>query len=94
MFPTQIEELVLSTPALSGQYQIVVTREALLDEVEVLTEVKTVHAGADREAISRELQGRIKTLIGVSTKVTVGLPESIERTLVGKARRVVDKRPK
>jgi len=94
LFPTQIEELVLSQPELSGQYQLVVTREGLLDEVEVLAEVTPAHAGADRGALGRELQGRIKTLIGVSTRVSIGLPESIERTLVGKARRVVDKRPK
>jgi phenylacetate-CoA ligase len=94
LFPTQIEELVLSTPELSGQYQLVVTRDGLLDEVEVLAEVTPAHAGADRAALGRELQHRIKTLIGVSTRVSVGLPESIERTLVGKARRVLDKRPK
>ena len=93
LFPTQIEELVLAMEPLAGQYQLVVTREGLLDEVEVLCEVVPAHAGADRSAIGRELQGRIKTLIGVSTRVTVGLPESITRTLVGKARRVVDKRP-
>jgi phenylacetate-CoA ligase len=40
------------------------------------------------------LQQRIKTLIGVTTTVSVGAPDSIERTLVGKARRVIDKRPK
>jgi phenylacetate-CoA ligase len=94
MFPTQIEELVLSQPKLSGQYPIIVTREGLLDEVEVLAEVLPEHAEADREAIGRELRERIKTLIGVSTRVNVGLPNSIERTLVGKARRVIDKRPK
>lgn len=94
LFPTQIEELVLSQPELSGQYQLIVTREGLLDEVEVLAEVTPAHAGADRAALGRELQQRIKTLIGVSTRVSVGLPESIERTLVGKARRVLDKRPK
>ncbi|MCC6250793.1 MAG: phenylacetate--CoA ligase [Rubrivivax sp.] len=94
LFPTQIEELVLSQPQLSGQYQIVVTREGLLDEVEVLAEVTPAQAGADRAALARELQQRIKTLAGVSTRVTVGLPDSIERTLVGKARRVIDKRPR
>jgi phenylacetate-CoA ligase len=94
MFPTQVEELVLRQGQLSGQYQIVVTREALLDEVEVLVEVTPAHAGADRAGIGRELQERIKTLIGVSTRVSVGLPDSIERTLVGKARRVIDKRPR
>ena len=46
------------------------------------------------EPIARELQHRIKTLCGVSTRVHVGPPDSVERTLVGKARRVVDKRPK
>ena len=94
LFPTQIEELVLAQSQLSGQYQLVVTREALLDEVEVRCEVAPAHAQGDREAIARELQQRIKTLIGVSTRVHVGLPDSVERTLVGKARRVVDNRPK
>jgi phenylacetate-CoA ligase len=94
LFPTQVEELVLKHGKLGGQYQLVVTREGALDEVEVKCEVLPEHAGADLAAVGRELQQRIKTLIGVSTKVTVGAPESIERTLVGKARRVVDKRPK
>ena len=94
LFPTQIEELVLQHGQLSGQYQLVVTREALLDKVTVRCELTAAHLGTDRMAIARELQSRIKTLIGVSTQVDVGLPDSIERTLVGKARRVVDQRPK
>ncbi len=94
LFPTQIEELVLKQGQLSGQYQLVVTREALLDEVTVRCELTPQHASADRHAIARELQQRVKTLIGVSTRVDVGLPDSIERTLVGKARRVIDQRPK
>jgi phenylacetate-CoA ligase len=94
LFPTQIEELVLQHGQLSGQYQLVVTREGLLDEVTVRCELAPGHAQAAREPIAHELQHRIKTLIGVSTTVEVGLPESIERTLVGKARRVVDKRPR
>jgi phenylacetate-CoA ligase len=94
LFPTQIEELVLKDGRLSGQYQLVVTREALLDEVEVRCEVTAEHRHADRDAIGRELQHAIKSLIGVSCSVAVGLPDSIERTLVGKARRVVDKRPR
>lgn len=94
MFPTQIEELVLQTEGLSGQYQIVVTRQGALDEVEVKTELLPSHAAADRGAIAKTLQHRIKTLIGVSTRVDIGAPDSIERTLVGKARRVIDKRPR
>jgi phenylacetate-CoA ligase len=94
LFPTQVEELVLKQGGLSGQYQLVVTREALLDEVEVRCEVLPANISADRDAIGRALQQRIKDLTGVSTTVSVGAPESIERTLVGKARRVIDKRPK
>jgi len=94
LFPTQIEELVLWQGQLSGQYQLVVTRDGHLDEVEVRCEVLPQHSGADRALIGVALQHRIKSLIGVSTTVSVGAPDSIERTLVGKARRVVDKRPK
>jgi len=92
LFPTQIEELVLQQGQLSGQYQIVVTRNGLLDDVRVRCEIQHTHLEADHVAIGRQLENRIKTLIGVSTTVEVGLPESIERTLVGKARRVVDLR--
>ena len=51
----------------------------------------TRHAQA---AVAAGLRHRIKTLIGISTAVNVGLPETLERTLVGKARRVIDKRHK
>jgi phenylacetate-CoA ligase len=94
VFPTQIEELVLQHGQLAGQYQIVVTRDGHLDEIEVLCEVLPSAAGIDTGACAAWLQHRIKTMIGVSARVQVGAPDSIERTLVGKARRVIDKRPK
>jgi phenylacetate-CoA ligase len=94
LFPTQIEEIVLAHGALGGQYQLVVTRDGLLDKIDVLCELLPAQAGADPAAVGRDLQERIKTLTGVSTTVRVGAPDSIERTLVGKARRVVDQRKK
>jgi phenylacetate-CoA ligase len=94
VFPTQFEELVLQMPQLSGQYQLVVTRAGNLDEMQVLVELLPQHESASRDAVAAQLQHRIKNLIGVSTTVSVGGPNTIERTLVGKARRVVDKRPK
>jgi phenylacetate-CoA ligase len=94
VFPTQVEELVIQHGQLSGQYQLVVTRQVALDELQVLCELLPAHAGADRAAVSNALRERIKTMIGVTATVSVGAPESIERTLVGKARRVIDKRPK
>jgi phenylacetate-CoA ligase len=94
VFPTQIEELVLQHGQLSGQYQLVITRQGPLDELQVLCELLPLHASAEREQVAGVLQQRIKTLIGVSATVSVGAPDSIERTLVGKARRVIDKRSK
>ena len=94
VFPTQVEELVLKMPELSGQYQLVVTKSGHLDELQVLVELQPQHEDASRDAVAGRLQERIKTLIGVSTTVSVGAPASIERTLVGKARRVIDKRPR
>jgi phenylacetate-CoA ligase len=92
VFPTQIEELIVQQGQLSGQYQLVVTREGALDQMQVRCEVLPANAGVDRAAIGAALEHRIKTLIGVSTTVSVEAPDSIERTLVGKARRVIDKR--
>ena len=94
LFPTQIEELVLKHGQLSGQYQLVVTREGNLDDVEVRCELLPAHAGVDAATVAAALRQRIKTLIGITTAVTVGLPDSLERTLVGKARRVIDQRRK
>jgi phenylacetate-CoA ligase len=94
VFPTQIEELVIQHGQLSGQYQLVITRDGALDELQVLTELLPLHAGIDRAQVAHALRERIKTMIGVTATVSVGAPESIERTLVGKARRVIDKRPK
>ena len=94
VFPSQVEELILQQDALAGQYQLVVTREGLLDEMEVRVELLPTHADADVSTLARGLQHRIKVMIGVSTRVTIGAPGSVERTLVGKAKRVVDRRPR
>jgi phenylacetate-CoA ligase len=94
LFPTQIEEIVLGHGQLSGQYQLVITREGNLDAVEVRCEVSPAHAGADRGELASWLRQRIKTMIGITTTVDVGLPDTLERTLVGKARRVIDQRKK
>ena len=95
VFPTQIEEIVLQHASLSGQYQLVVGREGALDSLRVRTELNLAAAQSDPDEVAQVaswLQHRIKTLVGVSTTVEVLPPDSIERTLVGKARRVVDQR--
>ena len=95
LFPTQVEEMVLKMPELAAQYQLVLTRSGNLDELEILTEVRPEfdHLGvSDREVLAGKLKHLIKTYIGVSAKITVHTAGLVERTLTGKARRVVDKR--
>jgi phenylacetate-CoA ligase len=97
MFPTQIEELILGMPRLAPIYQIVVTRDGHLDQVEVIAELRP-DAGpvsaADNDALCRELQHCIKIHVGINTRVSILGADQIERSLVGKARRVIDKRPR
>jgi len=97
VFPTQVEEIVLAHERLSGLYQVHVSRDGLLDQVEVHCELQPTGNAiteADRSAIAQWVQHRVKTLIGISTQVRVFDPNSIERTQTGKARRVVDTRPR
>jgi phenylacetate-CoA ligase len=98
VFPTQIEEQIMRDKRLSGNYQIVLTRDGHLDNVEIRVEVQRELSGklsrSETENIARELQHHIKTIIGISTKVNVMEFEAIPRTLTGKARRVIDQRPK
>ncbi len=98
VFPSVIEEQILRDKRLAGTYQIRLTREGHLDSVEVLCELQREFSNLlsplELQAISAELQHRIKTIAGISTAVSVLPHESIARTLTGKARRVVDERPK
>ena len=98
VFPTQIEEQILRDPRLAGIYQIHLSRDGHLDNVEVQCELQRELMGriepAERQQIARGLQQHIKTNIGISTQVQVMDADSIPRTQTGKARRVVDSRPK
>ncbi len=95
VFPTQIEELVLKQAKLGPMYQLVVSREGHLDRLEVKVELRreVIPTAANREAIAHELRDHIKALIGVSTRVRVLDADGIERSLTGKAKRVIDLRP-
>ncbi|MEY4738019.1 MAG: hypothetical protein RL302_2338 [Pseudomonadota bacterium] len=98
VFPTQIEEQILRDKRLSGTYQIMLTRDGHLDDVEVRCELQREWSNRFSEnevqAIAREVQHHIKTIIGISTKVSVMDFDTLPRTQTGKARRVWDERPK
>ena len=97
VFPTQIEEHILRDQRLSGNYQLVLTRDSHLDNLEVRCEIQRDLSGALTTELSSEiakaLQHQIKTAVGVTTRVTVLAFEGIPRTMVGKAKRVIDQRP-
>jgi phenylacetate-CoA ligase len=93
VFPTQIEELMLRDAALAPHYQIEISRPRNLDEMTVVVERVPAAGSADGDAAGQRLAHLIKNLIGVSADVKVLAPGGVERSL-GKAKRIVDKRPK
>jgi phenylacetate-CoA ligase len=94
VFPTQIEELILRVKTLAPHYQVVLTREQRLDEMEVVVESARDAATRElREESQAQLSRLIKELIGSTVKVTIVEPGGVERS-AGKARRVIDNRPR
>jgi phenylacetate-CoA ligase len=94
VFPTQIEEKLLTIPALSMHYQIVLSREGRMDQMEIQVEARPDACALDvRKAAANRLEQAVKETIGITARVNVVDPECIERSL-GKARRIVDHRPK
>ncbi len=91
LFPTQIEEQLLRSAALTGHYQIELTRAGRMDEVTVHVEGRPDADAALLEGEASAVVLRIKDVIGLSTVVRVVAPGTIERS-AGKARRVLDRR--
>src|ERR1700730_4901916 len=94
VFPTQIEEQLLRCTGLAPHYQIELRREQRLDVMRLLVEARGDHADeASRAAQAAALAAHIRSNVGISVEIVVGDPGNIERS-AGKARRVVDLRPK
>jgi phenylacetate-CoA ligase len=96
VFPTQVEELIVKQPKLAPHYVLEVRREGRLDELTVVVEIRQDLAAAhasERETEARQLEHHIKSYIGVSSEVKVVEPGKVERSQ-GKAKRVIDLRPK
>jgi phenylacetate-CoA ligase len=91
VFPTQIEELILQTPSLAPHYVLELTREGPLDAVAVHVEAADAAAFAAGAKAATMLIEQVKAMIGISVRVEVREPGSIERS-IGKAKRVIDKR--
>ncbi|MEU3975358.1 phenylacetate--CoA ligase PaaK [Streptomyces bacillaris] len=91
LFPTQIEEIVLRTPAVAPHFQLRLTRHGRLDVLTVLAEARPDATADEREKAARAIAAGVKDGVGVSVSVEIVDPESLERS-VGKIRRIVDLR--
>ena len=96
VYPSQIEGIILEEAGTSPHYQIIVTRDGVLDNVEVQVEISEEHFDDTIKGLQKRessIQKTIKEFLGVSTKVRLVEPQSIPRS-EGKAVRVIDNRPK
>jgi phenylacetate-CoA ligase len=91
VFPTQVEEQLLSVDSLAPHYFIEVSKQGHLDAVEINVELAGGANTGNKEEAAAALKHRIKSYIGISAAVKVHDPGGIPRS-EGKAQRVVDKR--
>ena len=97
VFPTQIEAVLAKEDRLAPHYLLELHRPERLDELDVVVETRAELAGLlsaeERAALERKAEHHIKVFVGVTTTVRVVEPGKIERSQ-GKAKRVIDRRPK
>ncbi|NDK88283.1 phenylacetate--CoA ligase [Gordonia desulfuricans] len=93
LFPTQIEELILTVPTLAPQFQCVLDRPGRMDTLTVRVEYRPEIPRTEDRAAADTLRALIKNRIGVSVDVQIAEPGSLQRS-TGKARRLIDNRPK
>jgi phenylacetate-CoA ligase len=94
LFPTQIEEMLLATEWCGGHFILELTREGRMDELTIFAEARPESwDGSGLTEHAERIVTHIKNTIGITAKVQVVAPDTLERSL-GKAKRLRDKRPK
>ncbi|RSN43135.1 phenylacetate--CoA ligase [Amycolatopsis sp. WAC 04197] len=91
VFPTQIEEVVLVTPALAPHFQLIRSTKGRMDHLTVRVEARPDATAEQRAEAAVRLIAGVKDGVGVSVGVEVVDPDTLERSL-GKMRRVLDER--
>lgn len=94
VFPSQVEHVLMGVEGVEPHYQIIVDREGSLDKMEVQVEVSDEIFSDEvkqLEKMSKQIEREIKDLLGVSCKVKLVEPKTIQRS-EGKAKRVIDNR--
>jgi len=96
VFPSQIESVLMNIDGVEPHYLLIVDREENLDTLEVQVEVNERTFSDEIKVLqqmSRTIQEAIKEMLGISCRVRLVEPKTITRS-EGKARRVIDNRPK
>ncbi len=96
VYPSQIEEALLAVEGAAPHYQIVLTNDGTMDDVEVQVEV-TPEVFSDKvsamESLQHKLSESIERIINIRVKLRLVEPNTIQRS-EGKAKRVLDQRKK
>ncbi|HWI54259.1 MAG TPA: phenylacetate--CoA ligase [Desulfobacteria bacterium] len=96
VYPSQIETVLLETEGIAPHYQLIVTQHNYMDDLEIQVELSGDNFSGkfkELEELERTLKGKINNALQISARVKLLEPKSLERT-AGKAKRIVDMRPK
>ena len=94
VFPSQIEEVILSVDELGPHYEIIVERENYTDKLTVRVEVKeATDSLAVLENIANKVKSKLRVILGLDAKIKIESPNTLQR-FEGKAKRVKDLRSK
>jgi phenylacetate-CoA ligase len=93
VYPSQMEEIILSQGVFKSIYLLEVGRRGHLDVLTVNVEWANIQRSGtpNRDAAARSLAAQVKSTIGITVEVKVLDADVLERS-VGKARRVIDHR--
>ncbi len=92
VFPSQIEHVLMKVEHIEPHYVIVVDKTGALDELEIKVEVSEELFSDEikkLEALQKRIFEEMRSVLGISAKITLVEPKTIERGL-GKAKRVID----
>ncbi len=94
VFPSQIEEVVLSFEELGPHYEIIITRDGYVDKLEIRVELlKSTDSFGVLQSLANAVRAKLRTMLGLDAKVTLESPNTLQR-FEGKAKRIKDLRSK
>ena len=94
VFPSQIEEVILSFAELGPHYEIIVEREGYSDMLTIRVELaKSTDSFKELEKLTKAIKSKLKIMLGLDAKVKLESPNTLQR-FEGKAKRIKDLRSK